>query len=232
MEEIQAINVQLKAALWECCSPAFAQEISDSLLLKNIAKEVLVDASTFAAKDPAASNNILRILHGYTSFKAILHYRLAHALITRASKSLEIISYADFISSRGKLLSGAEIHNQSIIGRRFILDHGVGTVIGETAIIGDDCYILGGVTLGAVGIAGNQNCKRHPTIGNKVQIGAFARIFGCVHVGEGSFIGPHCIITQDIPVNSIVTVRTTLQVIRSHNSCEESVACFLGEKLT
>lgn len=229
MEEMQAINVQLKSALWECCSPEFAKKISGSLLMKNIAKEVFGDASAFAAKDPAAGNNIFRILHGYTSFKAVLHYRLAHALITRAPQSLEIISYADFISSRGKLLSGAEIHNQSIIGRRFILDHGVGTVIGETAIVGDDCYILGGVTLGAVGIAGNQSGKRHPTIGNKVQIGAFARIFGSVYIGEGSFIGPHCTVTQDVPANSIVTVRTTLQVIRSNNSSKKFRGCSLGK---
>ncbi|MBX7228253.1 MAG: serine O-acetyltransferase [Burkholderiaceae bacterium] len=223
MEELEVINIQLQSALWECCSPQFAKKISGSSILKNTAKKILNDAIAFSAKDPAASNNILRVLNSYTSFKAVLHYRLAHALLNKEGACwngkgeaafLEIASYADLISSRGKLLSGAEIHNKSLIGQRFVLDHGVGTVIGETTIIGNDCYILGGVTLGAVGIAGNQNCKRHPIIGNKVQIGAFARIFGCVHIGEGSFIGPHCIVTQDIPAYSVVTVRAKLQVTR------------------
>jgi serine O-acetyltransferase len=90
----------------------------------------------------------------------------------------------------------------------------VGTVFGETAKIGDDCYILGGVTLGACGISNNINGKRHPTIGNRVQVGAFSRIFGTVNIGDDVFIGPHCTITEDISENSRVILRTSLQVTK------------------
>ncbi|WP_424804682.1 serine O-acetyltransferase, partial [Pseudomonas viridiflava] len=92
-------------------------------------------------------------------------------------------SLAASISRRGKMLSGAEIDFRSRIGSRFVIDHGVGTVIGETTVIGNDCYILGGVTLGARGISSNGAVPRHPRIGNHVQIGAFANVLGNVSVG-------------------------------------------------
>lgn len=111
-------------------------------------------------------------------------------------------------------MSGAELHPSSQIGRRFILDHGFGTVFGETVSIGDDCYVLGGVTLGASGISGNPQGKRHPSIGNRVQLGAFSRIFGCVDIGDDVFIGPNCTITQNIPSGSKVTLRSSLQILR------------------
>ena len=83
-----------------------------------------------------------------------------------------------------------------------MLDHAVGTVIGETCVIGDDAYILGGVTLGAAGIANNPATARHPRLGDRVQVGAFARILGRVTIGDDVFIGPHCTITQDVPANT------------------------------
>lgn len=111
------------------------------------------------------------------------------------------------------MLSGAEIHFRSRIGARFIIDHGMGTVIGETSTIGDDCYVLGGVTLGARGISDNPSSPRHPTLGNRVQIGAFASVLGAIHVGDGAFIGPGCIITKDVPAAARVQVKTSLQVV-------------------
>ena len=91
----------------------------------------------------------------------------------------------------------------------------MGTVIGETAVIGDDCYILGGVTLGASGIADNPRAKRHPTLGNRVQVGAFAQIFGPIHVGDDVFIGPHCTVTHDVAARSRVVLQSRVQVIRA-----------------
>lgn len=111
------------------------------------------------------------------------------------------------------MLSGAEVHFRSKIGARFIIDHGVGTVIGETSIIGDDCYILGGVTLGARGISSNASTQRHPKIGNRVQIGAFASVLGSVSIGDDAFIGPGCIVTKDVPPSARVQVKTSLQVL-------------------
>jgi serine O-acetyltransferase len=93
---------------------------------------------------------------------------------------------------------GAEIHFRSRIGARFIIDHGMGTVIGETSTIGDDCYVLGGVTW-APAVSVTTFEPRHPTLGNRVQIGAFASVLGAIHVGDGAFIGPGCIVTKDVP---------------------------------
>ncbi|WP_211107271.1 serine O-acetyltransferase [Azospirillum thermophilum] len=178
------------------------------------------DLDVFTKKDPAANNDSHRVAHAYSSYRAVLHYRLAHALATSPecrdlATAEELDANAHLISCRGKLLSGAEIHHRCSIGLRFILDHGYGTVIGETTRIGDDCYVLGSVTLGATGIAGNPAAKRHPTIGNRVQIGAFSRIFGPVTIGDDVFIGPHCVIKEDIPSGSTVMLKTALQITRT-----------------
>lgn len=212
MQDIEVIAVQLRSALWECCSPSFARSWSESRQFDETVSDVTMDVGAFAEKDPAAYASVVRVLQTYTSFKAVLHYRLAHAIARTCELSSESACYAELISSRGKLLSGAELNSRSTIGKRFVLDHGVGTVIGETAVIGDDCYILGGVTLGAVGIAGNPAGKRHPVLGNRVQVGAFTRVLGHVEIGDDVFIGPHCVITKDIPSGSTVTVRTSVQV--------------------
>ena len=86
-------------------------------------------------------------------------------------------------------------------------------MIGETSIIGDDCYLLGGVTLGARGISSNPSVQRHPKIGNRVQIGAFASVLGFIDIGDDVLIGPGCIVTQDIPPGARVQVKTSLQVV-------------------
>jgi serine O-acetyltransferase len=213
----KAITAQLRAALWDCCPPDYVRGVERTPLLDDTAAELIEDATAFARKDPASGGDSLRIIQTFTSFKAILHYRFAHKL-DRYFKEDEfdcrdLPLYASLISSRGKLLSGAELHHRCQIGKRFILDHGVGTVFGETAHIGDDCYVLGGVTLGECGISGNPNGKRHPTIGNRVQIGAFARIFGTVVIGDDVIVGPQCTITKDVSPNSKVIVRSHLQVV-------------------
>lgn len=222
MPDIEALVVQLKSALWECCAPPFARSWSESRQFDATVSEVMEDARAFADKDPAARGSLYEVLHGYTSFKAVMHYRLAHAIACQNGLPPEADCYASLISSRGKLLSGAEIHTRCTIGKRFILDHGVGTVIGETSVIGSDCYVLGGVTLGARGIAGNAAENRHPILGNRVQVGAFARIFGCVTIGSDVFIGPHCVVTEDIPSGSTVTVRMPIEVTRNSSGAASS----------
>ncbi|WP_429441902.1 serine O-acetyltransferase [Paraburkholderia sp. GAS33] len=126
----------------------------------------------------------------------------------------ELESAATLLSSRGKFVLGAQIHARSKIGQRFVLDHGYGTVIGETTEIGDDCYVLGDVVLGATGISSIPEGKRHPTIGDRVEIGAFARVFGNVVIGDNVFVALHCVIKDDIAADSVVTVRTELQLIQ------------------
>lgn len=215
----EAIHAQAQAALWECCPAPIARLFLSSPLLKNVVSELEDDAQAFAQKDPAANGDPVKVVQAYTSFRAVLHYRLAHTLEKRfaplGANEDVIPLYASLISSRGKLLSGAELHHKSHIGRRFILDHGIGTVIGETSHIGDDCYILGGVTLGAAGISNNPNQKRHPSIGHRVQIGAFSKIFGAVEIGNDVFIGPGCTITEDIEDGSRVVLRSSIQVVKA-----------------
>ncbi len=208
----------MRAALMECCPPLVVERIAADLMFETVMHQCDEDLQAFASKDPAARGRTSDIAFGYSSFKAVLHYRLAHALFLRCTsegdpgRTLEAV--AQLVASRGKLLSGAEIHPRCTIGRRFILDHGQGTVIGETAEIGDDCYILGGVVLGATGISANPSGKRHPTIGNRVQIGAFTRVLGDIEIGDDVFVGSHCVIKDDIPAGSAVTLRSELQIVR------------------
>ena len=208
----------LKAALMECCSPRFVDKTVCHPCFEHAIREAEKDLDAFATKDPASRGSMVAIAQGYTSYKAVAHYRLVRAMTlmipTSEADKAELDAGVFLISSRGKLMSGAEIHARCQIGRRFVLDHGWGTVIGETAVLGDDCYVLGGVTLGATGIAGNASGKRHPTLGNRVQVGAFSRIFGCVEIGDDVFIGPHCVIKEDVAAGSIVTLKTQLQITR------------------
>ncbi len=138
--------------------------------------------------------------------------RIAHCIKDKYKFSPDLSCYGDVVSSRGQWLSGADIHPTSKIGERFILDHAVGTVIGETTVIGNDCYVLGGVQIGASGIATNLNIKRHPTIGNNVQIGAYAKIFGSLTIGDNVFIGSNCLIYNDVPSDSRVVLKSVTQI--------------------
>lgn len=208
----------MRAALMECSRPLVVERIVTDSVFEEARQRCEEDLQAFANKDPAAHGRASDIAFGYSSFKAVLHYRLSHMLLQRSAsegdpeRTLE--ATALLVSSRGKLMSGAEIHPRCEIGRRFILDHGQGTVIGETVEIGDDCYILGGVVLGATGISANPSGKRHPTIGNRVQIGAFTRVLGDIVIGDDVFVGPHCVIKDDIPAGSAVTLRSELQIVR------------------
>ncbi|WGS50536.1 serine O-acetyltransferase [Paraburkholderia sp. D15] len=216
----------MRAALMECTPPDVAALVTEHRCFADACTLAQEDLAAFLAKDPAQQDSATAILHGSTSFRAVLHYRLAHSLIETADSDPrapgELKTYASLVASRGKLLSGADIHPRCKIGRRFVLDHGWGSVIGETSLIGDDCYLLGGVTLGATGIADNPAGKRHPTIGDRVQIGAFARVFGDIRVGSDVFIGSHCSITHDIAPHSIVTLRSETQIVRSRNGASLS----------
>jgi serine O-acetyltransferase len=178
------------------------------------------DLLAFANKDPASLKSPYYVLHSYLSFKAVLHYRVANAL-HKLSQGANEITYeylqivARTISEKAKAETGIEIHPASKIGHRFIIDHGYGTVIGETSEIGNDCYLLQGVILGARSIAGNQRIKRHPTLKDGIEVGSFVRIFGPVTVGSNVVISPNAVITQDIPANTQVVVLTVNQFLKN-----------------
>lgn len=178
---------------------------------------IVEDLAWFALHDPAADKKIARVLN-YSSFAAVLHYRLAHACWLLGDQCGEFAKQLALeITSAAKRASGAEIHPAAFIGERFVLDHGVNTVIGETVVIGDECYILGDVTIGAYGISSNPYGKRHPTLGNNVQVGAGARLLGPITIGDGSFISPYSVVIESIPPSSRVSIVNQLQIQTNPN---------------
>lgn len=156
------------------------------------------DLTSYVERDPSLLGEATCALVPNSPYIAVLCHRIAHHLWNYES-SVEGRHLAMTIAHFGRVQSGADIHPAARIGRRFVLDHGTNTVIGATCIIGDDCYVLNGVILGARGISGNAPEKRHPTLGNRVEVGSFARILGNVHIGDDAFIGPHSVVTRDIP---------------------------------
>ncbi|MEY2663592.1 MAG: serine O-acetyltransferase [Actinomycetota bacterium] len=152
-------------------------------------KRIIEDLDTALQRDPAARNR-LEIALTYPGVHAIWGYRIANFLWRRGLKLLARI-YANWV----RTATGIEIHPGARIGRRFFIDHGMGVVIGETAVVGDDVMIYHDVTLGARSF---DNGKRHPTIGNKVVIGAGARVLGNVTVGTGARISANSVVTRDV----------------------------------
>ncbi|MDH4585160.1 serine acetyltransferase [Pseudomonas sp. BN415] len=201
-------------------------------IMDSALQQATEDLQAFAERDPASCGHTELILGTYASFKAVLLHRLAHQVWLRDSLQNRTL-IAHRLANVGKLQSGVEIHPATRIGRRFVLDHGFGTVIGETCEIGDDCYLLSGVTLGASGIANNPGGKRHPKLGNGVEVGAGARILGAVNIGDNVFISPACVITRDVPANTRVSIVNQLQMQRAtHTSSRGFLGAFaLGERL-
>jgi serine O-acetyltransferase len=143
----------------------------------------------YRARDPAARSNV-EVLLCYPGVHAIMWHRLGNALWRR-----QVFLLARLVSNIGRLLTGIEIHPAAQLGRRIIIDHGMGVVIGETAIVGDDVYMYHQVTLGGTSSARG---KRHPTIGRNVIIGAGAKILGDILVGEDARVGANAVVVQDV----------------------------------
>ncbi len=146
-------------------------------------------------RDPAA-RHMLEILTTYPGIHAILMHRMDHWLWQHKIRWL-----AKFLSMFARWLTGIEIHPGAVIGRRFFIDHGMGVVIGETAVIGDDCTLYHGVTLGGTSW---QKGKRHPTLGDNVIVGAGAKVLGPILIGDNARIGANAVVLKDVP--SDVTV--------------------------
>lgn len=161
----------------------------------------------------AASVSYTSIVKHSTGFYAICAYRLANSLITTSKEGSNTYLEAFKISSEALRHVGIDIDPRARIGNRFSIDHGYGIVIGETSTIGNNCYFLGGVVLGGKAIADSKDIKRHPDIGNNVEIGMNARIFGPIKVGDNTFISPHAVITEDVPSDSRVIIVNQLQVL-------------------
>ncbi|MBQ8504192.1 MAG: serine O-acetyltransferase [Clostridia bacterium] len=143
-------------------------------------------------RDPAARSN-LEIMLLYPGYRAVRMYRKAHYFHKHKMYFL-----ARAISQRAVKKTNIEIHPGAEIGRRFFIDHGTGVVIGETAVIGDDCTIYQGVTLGGTG---KDHGKRHPTLGNNVLIGAGAKVLGPFKIGDNSNVAAGSVVLSAIPEN-------------------------------
>lgn len=147
------------------------------------------------ARDPAAKN-IIEVVLLYSGLHALIFYRIANLLLR-----LKIPILPRAISQFAKFLTGIEIHPGAQIGRGLFIDHGMGVVIGETSIVGDNVTLYQGVTLGGTG---REKGKRHPTVGNDVVIGAGAKILGNITIGDNSYVGANAVVIKDVPANSTV----------------------------
>lgn len=153
-------------------------------------KTIKRDIALIRESDPAARNAV-EILLTYPTLRAIRSYRLAHWFYVR-----KYYTIARIISQRARNKTGIEIHPGATIGKGLFIDHGMGVVIGETAIIGDNCLLYQGVTLGGTG---KDKGKRHPTLGNNVLVGAGAKVLGPFTVGNNVKIAANAVVLNAIP---------------------------------
>lgn len=148
------------------------------------------DIRAIRERDPAARST-LEVILCYPGLHALIFHRIASWLWHHQLKLL-----GRCVSHLARFLTGIEIHPGATIGRRVFIDHGMGVVIGETAVVGDDCTLYQGVTLGGTG---KQRGKRHPTLGNGVIVGVGAKILGAVTIGDGAKIGAGAVVLRDVP---------------------------------
>ena len=157
--------------------------------------QLLEDIRAYQRNDPAA-RSAMEILLLYNGLHATIDYRIAHWLLRHHCRFL-----ARAVSQWSKLWTGIEIHPGAQIGKRLVIDHGTGIVIGETAEIGDDCLLYQGVTLGGTG---KDVGKRHPTLGNNVMVGAGAKVLGPIHVGNNARIAANAVVLREVPEGATV----------------------------
>ena len=163
--------------------------------LRNALNTVVSDFAIALERDPAAQN-WLEVLLCYPGPQALTFYRIAHEL-----HKFNISVLPRFLSHLARFLTGIEIHPGAEIGQQVFIDHGMGVVIGETAVIGDGCLIYQGVTLGGTG---KETGKRHPTLGCNVTVGAGAKILGNITIGSDVRVGAGAVVLKDVPPNSTV----------------------------
>jgi serine O-acetyltransferase len=162
-------------------------------MLSLFSKKVREDIQATMENDPAARNPI-EIYLLYPHIKALKAYRRAKWFHERGYYFI-----ARWISNKARRKTGIEIHPGATIGKGFFIDHGMGVVIGETTIIGDNCVLYQGVTLGGTG---KEHGKRHPTLGNNVVVGSGAKILGNIYLAPGTKVGANAVLLNDTPEQS------------------------------
>lgn len=194
--EISKFNVDL---------PVVTENKKSRKGILNVIRELHEDAENIKEKDPAA-RSLMEVVLLYQGFHILVYYRIAHYFYKKGRFFL-----ARLISQKGRKKTGIEIHPGATIGRRLFIDHGMGVVIGETAIIGDDVTIYHQVTLGGTGKA---EVKRHPTVGNNVMIGAGAKVLGNITIGDNVKIGAGTLVLKDIESNVTAVGVPTSRIIK------------------
>ncbi len=153
--------------------------------------------------DPAAKS-YSEIFFLYPGPRAIFFHRISHFLY-----KLKLFFLARLISDISRTVTGIEIHPGAQLGKRLVIDHGVGCVIGETAVVGDDCILFHGVTLGGLKF---DPIKRHPTVGNRVLIGTGAKVLGPIHVGDDSRIGANAVVMKDVKPHGVIVAPQSVEI--------------------
>ncbi len=157
--------------------------------------------------DPAAKS-YLEIFLLYPGPRAIFFHRIAHALY-----GIKLYFLARLLADISRTVTGIEIHPGAKIGKRLVIDHGVGCVIGETAEIGDDCIIFHGVTLGGLKF---DRVKRQPTVGNGVLIGAGAKVLGPIKIGDRARIGANAVVMKEVSADGTVVAPASIEIEKKH----------------
>jgi serine O-acetyltransferase len=158
-------------------------------------RSVREDVAAVFESDPAA-RSYLEVLLLYPGLHAVWAHHMSHWLWRHRMRFL-----ARFVSQVARLFTGIEIHPGAELGRRLFIDHGIGTVIGETAIVGDDVTLYQGVTLGGTG---KEKGKRHPTLGNNISIGSGAKLLGNITIGDNCRVGAGSVVLRNVPANSTI----------------------------
>jgi serine O-acetyltransferase len=185
---------------------------------------MIEDLDAAMARDPAA-NSRLEMFLASSGLHAIWAYRVAHRIWLHGQWRL----LARVISQIVRMATGVEIHPGATIGRRFFIDHGMGVVIGETSEVGDDVMLYHGVTLGGRSM---QKVKRHPTVGDRVTIGAGAKVLGPVRIGDDAQIGANSVVVSDVPAGSVAAgipaqIRRPVEGLSPEQLLEHSPAIYI-----
>lgn len=159
----------------------------------NLIRALIEDIDSAVKKDPAAHSK-MEVLLCYPGIHALIFYRFSHFLWTHRLRTL-----GRFVSSIGRFFTGVDIHPGARIGKRLFIDHATGLVVGETAELGDDVTLYHGVTLG--GTSGEKG-KRHPTLGNRVIVGAGAKVLGPITIGDDARIGSNAVVLKNVPAKA------------------------------
>ena len=183
-------------------------------------ERIKADIDCILERDPAARTR-WEVLTCYPGFHAVWMHRAAHACWRGGFKWL-----GRWLSHWNRWLTGIEIHPGALIGNRVFIDHGMGVVIGETAVVGDGCTIYHGVTLGGTALYKGE--KRHPTLGRDVVVGAGAKVLGGFDVGDGARVGSNAVVTKPVPAGATAVGNPARIIQAEADAVREEVASKMG----